>query len=56
MRQTKAALQLMLRSLPAGCTFDLVSFGTKHESLFGKSVVYNAETFKRASEAVGKSI
>jgi hypothetical protein len=54
MRQTKAALQLMLRSLPTGCFFDLVSFGTLHESVFGRSVEYNAETFKRASAAVNE--
>ena len=52
LRQVKAALQLMLRSFPAGSTFDLVSFGTKFVSLFGGPVVYDEKTFVRASEAV----
>ncbi len=52
LRQVKAALQLMLRSFPAGSTFDLVSFGSKYESLFGAPVEYDEKTFVRASEAV----
>lgn len=52
LRQTKSALQNLLRSLPQGCLFDIVSFGDRYERLFGKSVVYDASSFDRASRAV----
>ena len=52
LRQTKNALQTLLRSLPEGCLFDIVSFGTRHERLFGRAVPYDSKSFERASKAV----
>eukprot|EP00439_Symbiodinium_sp_Y106_P056419 s53_g7.t3 len=56
------ALQLFLRtvpfcvaralSLPVGCYFDIVGFGSRWSSLFGGSRPYNAETLQIASEHV----
>ena len=36
MNVTKEALTLFLQSLPVGCHFSIVSFGTKYESLIYK--------------------
>ena len=52
MKQTKNALQILIRSLHQGCFFDIVSFGTKFESMFGKSLPYTAESFKNASAKI----
>ena len=30
---TVEALKLFLQSLPPGCMFDIISYGTKHETL-----------------------
>ena len=35
------ALQLFLRGLPEGSMFNIVSFGTRHSSLWPKSVPYD---------------
>ncbi|CAG8537383.1 5733_t:CDS:2, partial [Scutellospora calospora] len=42
------ALQLLLRSLPENCFFNVVSFGTKFDSLFEKSQPYSEEKFSQA--------
>ena len=52
MKSAVAATQLFLKSLPMGCKFNIVSFGTSHQSMFPSSAVYTSETLKRASEAV----
>jgi Ca2+-binding EF-hand superfamily protein len=44
------ALQLFLRSLPPTCSFDIIGFGSRWESLFGASVKYDAATLKQASD------
>ncbi|CAG8604676.1 10455_t:CDS:2, partial [Diversispora eburnea] len=41
-------LELILRSLPEDCIFNLVSFGSKFTSLFPESKPYTEETFKKA--------
>jgi len=47
--QAKNALQLFLRSLPFGTKFNIVSFGTKHSSLFPESVPFDDERYVSAS-------
>ncbi|KAF8510549.1 von Willebrand factor type A domain-containing protein [Hysterangium stoloniferum] len=51
----RSALQIMLRSLPTrGTTFNLLSFGTRHSSLWPTSVAYSADSLKAASEHVDR--
>lgn len=53
MEDAKAALQLCLRSLPEGCKFQIVSFGSHYSPLFGAaSETYNNDSLRRASEHV----
>ncbi|CAJ0764125.1 10684_t:CDS:2, partial [Entrophospora sp. SA101] len=42
------ALELFLHSLPEDCYFNVVSFGSSHDSLFPKSQEYSQETLDRA--------
>src|SRR5438876_11904725 len=42
------ALELFLRSLPEDCYFNVVSFGSSHDSLFPKSREYSEETLDKA--------
>ena len=47
----KEALLLLLKSLPVGCSFNIVSFGSSFELLFpGGSREYSKETLDEASE------
>ena len=58
MKQAKNALQLFLRSIPSephDVRFNIVSFGSKFESLFPRSVSYNEENFKYAKEKVNSN-
>ncbi|KIJ39436.1 hypothetical protein M422DRAFT_781016 [Sphaerobolus stellatus SS14] len=49
----RSALQIMLRSLPTrGTSFNIISFGSQHSSLWKTSVPYTAETVKEASKHV----
>src|SRR5260364_339839 len=41
-------LQLLLRSLPEDCLFNVVSFGSHFDSLFTKSQPYSEESFSKA--------
>ena len=56
MERTKNALQLLLRSLPRKCKFDVVSFGSTFQSAFGKSRDYTADSFMAAIRLVEVSI
>ncbi|RHZ83023.1 hypothetical protein Glove_100g22 [Diversispora epigaea] len=47
-KKAKEALELILRSLPDDCIFNVVSFGSKFTSLFPKSEPYAEKTFKKA--------
>eukprot|EP00929_Paragymnodinium_shiwhaense_P091249 TRINITY_DN5126_c0_g1_i1.p1 TRINITY_DN5126_c0_g1~~TRINITY_DN5126_c0_g1_i1.p1 ORF type:complete len:961 (+),score=239.83 TRINITY_DN5126_c0_g1_i1:79-2883(+) len=49
-RRAAEALQLFLRSLPQGCRFNIVGFGSTVELLFESPVAYDAESLRRASE------
>jgi hypothetical protein len=48
----KAALQLFLRSLPIGCYFDIISFGSKYDRMFGTPVEYNNTTLETATKKI----
>lgn len=54
MRQTKAALQILLRSLPSTTLFNIVSFGTSVQSLFSTSQPLRQDTFETASRTVAE--
>lgn len=51
-RRAAEALQLFLRSLPTGCRFNIIGFGSTTECLFESTVAYSAETLQRASNHV----
>eukprot|EP00347_Sterkiella_histriomuscorum_P017977 403347255 len=48
------ALQLFLHSLPMGCKFNVVSFGSNYTKLFEESQEYDDESLERAIEQIGK--
>ncbi|XP_063427327.1 von Willebrand factor A domain-containing protein 5A-like [Mytilus trossulus] len=48
MEKSKAALLLFLKSLPVGCLFNIVSFGSSYSFLFDKSQQYNEESLGAA--------
>jgi Ca-activated chloride channel family protein len=51
-QEAKNALQLCLRSLRAGCRFNIVGFGSSFEMLFPESRPYANDTLQTASTAV----
>ena len=53
-KQAREALLLFLRSLPASCTFNIVSFGSTFRSLYPNPVSYNDESLEFASTSVKK--
>jgi Ca-activated chloride channel homolog len=52
--EVRNALQLCLRSMIPGCSFDIVGFGSTFERLFGESVVYDERSLATASEHVSR--
>ena len=50
--EVRNALQLCLRSLTAGCRFNVIGFGSNHVSLFDASREYSDETLALASAHV----
>ncbi|RPA96537.1 hypothetical protein L873DRAFT_1772706 [Choiromyces venosus 120613-1] len=48
----KSALRVFLKSLPVGCFFNIISFGTNSTSLWERSRAYTEETLKIASEHI----
>lgn len=48
-RRAGEALQLFLRSLPPGCHFNIIGFGSSTELLFDAPRAYNAESLQLAS-------
>ena len=50
--QCRDALQLFLRSLPEGCLFNIVGFGSTFTKLFSSSRAYNAANLDEASRHV----
>ncbi|RIB03892.1 von Willebrand factor type A domain-containing protein [Gigaspora rosea] len=47
-KKASETLQLLLRSLPEDCLFNVVSFGSNFDSLFTKSQPYSEENFSKA--------
>jgi Ca-activated chloride channel family protein len=50
--EVRNALQLCLRSMIAGCRFNIVGFGSEHESLFPESRPYDQASLEEASRHV----
>ncbi|RIB25180.1 hypothetical protein C2G38_2068169 [Gigaspora rosea] len=48
MKKASEALQLLLRSLPEDCFFNVISFGSQFDSLFEKSQPYSENSFLKA--------
>ncbi|KAH8149393.1 uncharacterized protein LAJ45_06472 [Morchella importuna] len=48
----RSALHLFLASLPVGVHFNIISFGSRHSSLWPKSKLYSAESFEAAKRHV----
>ena len=48
MKKAAQALELLLRSLPEDCYFNVVSFGTRYDSLFPKSQLYSETSLSKA--------
>ncbi|XP_058965540.2 von Willebrand factor A domain-containing protein 5A-like [Pocillopora verrucosa] len=49
----RETLLLFLKSLPDGCYFNVVGFGSSYKTLFDKSVLYNDENLKKATDLAG---
>ena len=50
--ELRSALQLFMRSLPEGCYFNIVGFGSSHTKLFPDSRRYNDETLGLATRHI----
>ncbi|XP_057185501.1 von Willebrand factor A domain-containing protein 5A-like isoform X6 [Triplophysa rosa] len=50
----KETLLLLLKSLPMGCYFNIYGFGSRYESFFPQSVVYNQDTMDQALKRVSE--
>ena len=48
------ALSLFIRSLPPNSKFNVISFGSKYELMFGSSKVYNNDTMNEALDKIKK--
>ncbi|KAH0792825.1 von Willebrand factor type A domain containing protein [Histomonas meleagridis] len=48
----KRCLQLFIRSLPMNCSFNIIRFGSKYQTLFENSLPYNQENFESALNCV----
>ena len=48
MRSARETLILFLKSIPLGCSFNIIGFGSHYTSLFPSSVPYNQENLDRA--------
>ena len=56
MKSAKDTLILFLKSIPPGCYFNIIGFGSRYEHLFPKSVPYNQTNLDKAmSHAQGLS-
>ena len=48
-KSASETLVLFLKSIPEGCYFNIVSFGSRYESFFPSSQPYNQETMEKAT-------
>ncbi|CAH1271049.1 VWA5A [Branchiostoma lanceolatum] len=53
-KDARETLLLFLKSLPVGCYFNIVGFGSSHQSLFKGSQQYDNKSLKTACKALGK--
>ena len=52
---TRQAMLLFLKSLPLNCHFNIIRFGSEHQSLFSAvTSIYNEQTAKEAEELIKK--
>ncbi|KAF2731039.1 hypothetical protein EJ04DRAFT_584404 [Polyplosphaeria fusca] len=49
-----AALQVFLKSIPIGCMFNILSFGSNHEFLWSESKLYGQDTLAESIRYVNK--
>lgn len=56
MNMTRDALNLFIQSLPPGCTFEIVSFGSKFEFLSkkGEGFINNTQTVKNVKTSISQ--
>ena len=47
-RSASETLILFFKSIPRGCSFNIIGFGSSHTSLFPESVSYNQENLEYA--------
>ncbi|UZO00810.1 uncharacterized protein OCT59_011927 [Rhizophagus irregularis] len=48
MKKAAQALELLLHSLPENCYFNVISFGSRYDSLFPKSQLYSEKSLSKA--------
>ena len=49
-KSASETLVLFLKSIPQGCFFNIISFGSRYESFFPSSMPYNQETMEKATQ------
>ena len=49
-KSARETLILFLKSLPEGCSFNIIGFGSRFEQLFPQSVPYSEETLDKATQ------
>ena len=49
-KSASETLVLFLKSIPQGCFFNIISFGSRYESFFPSSMSYNQETMEKATQ------
>jgi hypothetical protein len=49
---TVEALKLFIQSLPAGCMFDIISFGSSYQSMSQTGMKYDDQTMKSSIEQI----
>jgi len=54
MKEAAQSLELLLRSLPEDCYFNVISFGSRHDSLFPKSQLYSEASLSQALDLTQK--
>ena len=53
-KSASETLVLFLKSIPQGCFFNIISFGSRYESFFPSSTPYNQETMEKATQFAQK--
>ena len=55
MKSAKDTMILFLKSIPPGCYFNIIGFGSRYECLFTKSVPYNQDNLEKGMVCVEKT-